>query len=86
MLIVFHCVGLEVLTVVIMKSTIWDKTPCSPLKNNRRFGVKYHLYLQDRKINRVRNKGESRWQASTFHAGFLLDLLFEPQNGRDMFL
>jgi hypothetical protein len=31
-------VGFEVLTAVVMKSTIfWDITPCSPLKVNRRF-------------------------------------------------
>jgi hypothetical protein len=29
-----HCVGFEVLTAVVMKSTIcWDITPCSPLKS-----------------------------------------------------
>jgi hypothetical protein len=33
-------VGFEVLTAVVMKSAIlWDTTPCSPLKFNRRFGV-----------------------------------------------
>jgi hypothetical protein len=32
-------VGFEVLTAVVMKSTIfWDITPCSPLSANRRFG------------------------------------------------
>jgi hypothetical protein len=32
-------VGFEVLTPVVMKSTIfWDITPCSPLRVNRRFG------------------------------------------------
>jgi hypothetical protein len=35
---VWHCVGFEVLTAVVMKSTVfWDITPCSPLKVNRRF-------------------------------------------------
>jgi hypothetical protein len=43
-------VGFEVLTVVVMKSTIfWDITPCSPLSVNRRFGGTYCLHLQDRK-------------------------------------
>jgi hypothetical protein len=33
------CIGFEVLTPVVMKSTIfWDMTPCSPLRVNRRFG------------------------------------------------
>jgi hypothetical protein len=32
-------VGFEVLTAVVMKSTIfWDITPCSPLSVSRRFG------------------------------------------------
>jgi hypothetical protein len=32
-------VGFEVLTAVVMKSTIfWDMTPCSPLSCNGRFG------------------------------------------------
>jgi hypothetical protein len=32
-------VGMEVLTEVAMKSTLfWDITPCSPLKVNRCFG------------------------------------------------
>jgi hypothetical protein len=34
-----YIIGFEVLTAVIMKSTIsWDITPCSPLSVNRRFG------------------------------------------------
>jgi hypothetical protein len=36
----------EVLTAVVMKSTIfWDITVCSPLSVNRRFGVIYRLHL-----------------------------------------
>jgi hypothetical protein len=36
----YSCVvGFEVLTVVVMKSTIfWDITPCIQLKVNRRYG------------------------------------------------
>jgi hypothetical protein len=38
-------VGFEVLTAVVMKSTIfWDITPCCPLKVNRRFGGTYRLF------------------------------------------
>jgi hypothetical protein len=49
-------VGFEVLTAVIMKSTIfWDIPPCSPLKVNRRFGGAYHLHHQGRRISRARN-------------------------------
>jgi hypothetical protein len=43
-------VGSEVLTAVVMKSTIfWDITPCSPLSVNRRFGGTYRLHLHGRK-------------------------------------
>jgi hypothetical protein len=42
-------VGLEVLTTVIMKSSIfWEITLCSPLKDNVRFGGIYRLHLQGR--------------------------------------
>jgi hypothetical protein len=34
----YEFLGFEVLTAVVMKSTVfWDITPCSPLKVNRRF-------------------------------------------------
>jgi hypothetical protein len=40
----FSGVGFEVLTAVVMKSTIfWDRMLCSPLKVNRRFGSAHHL-------------------------------------------
>jgi hypothetical protein len=40
-------VGFEVLTAVVMKSTIfWDITSCCPLSVNRRFGGTYRLHLQ----------------------------------------
>jgi hypothetical protein len=46
----YSAVGFEVLTAVVIKSTIfWDIRPCSPLKVNRRFGGKYRLRLQGRK-------------------------------------
>jgi hypothetical protein len=39
-----NIVGFEVLTAVVMKSTIfWVITPCSPVKVNRRFGGTYRL-------------------------------------------
>jgi hypothetical protein len=44
-------VGIEVLTAVVMKSSIfWDITPCSPLKVNQCFGGTSRLYLQVRRI------------------------------------
>jgi hypothetical protein len=43
----FLLVGFDVLTAVVMKSTIfWDITPCSLLSVNRRFGGTYSLHLQ----------------------------------------
>jgi hypothetical protein len=69
-------IGFEILTAVVIKSVIfWDKTPCSPLKVNRRFGEKYRLYF----------KAED----STFHlffVDFLLGLFFGPEDGGDIFL
>jgi hypothetical protein len=39
-------VGFEVLTAVVMRSSIfWNITPCSPLKVNRRFGGIFRLHL-----------------------------------------
>jgi hypothetical protein len=53
--------GFEVLTAVIMKSTIfWDIMPCSPLKVNRWFGREYRLHLQGQRISRAINQWASR--------------------------
>jgi hypothetical protein len=53
----------EVLTAVVMKSTIfWDMTPCSPLKFTRYFVRTCRLLLQGR-ISQARYQRESRWQA-----------------------
>jgi hypothetical protein len=47
-----HYIGFEVLTAMVMKSTIfWDITLCNPLSVNRRFGVTYRLHLQGKKIS-----------------------------------
>jgi hypothetical protein len=56
-------VGFEVLTAVVLKSTIfWDITPCRPLKVNRCFGGTYRVHRQGRRISRSRNQRESKWQ------------------------
>jgi hypothetical protein len=69
-------VGSEVLTAVVMKSTIfWDLTACSPLKVNRRLGGTYRLHL----------RGLQALLATCFHTGFLLGLFFDPEDGGDMF-
>jgi hypothetical protein len=53
-------VGFVILTVVVMESSIvWDITPCSPVKVNRRFGETCRLHLQGRRINQARNKREA---------------------------
>jgi hypothetical protein len=50
--------------IILLKSTICrDIMPCSPLRVHLRFGGKYCLHLQGRKISRERNQNESRWQA-----------------------
>jgi hypothetical protein len=57
-------VGFEVLTVVVMKSTVfWYITLCSMLKVNRDFGGIYCHHVQGRRISQARNQCESRWQA-----------------------
>jgi hypothetical protein len=49
--------GLEVLTAVVMETSIfWDITPCSPLNVNRRFGRTYRLHLQGRRISEATNQ------------------------------
>jgi hypothetical protein len=69
-----HCVGFEVLTPVVMESSIFcDITPCNPLKVNRRFRGTCRLHLQYRRISQAKKKNqrERRWQG----AGFLLWLI-----------
>jgi hypothetical protein len=62
---VLRFVGSEVLTAVVMKSSMfWDITPCSQLKVNRRFTGTCHLHLQGRRKSRARYQRESRWQRS----------------------
>jgi hypothetical protein len=61
-----ECVAFEVLTTVIMKSTIfWHITPSSPKK------------ATDFSEEHI---------ATCFHAGFLLGLFFDTENGGEMFL
>jgi hypothetical protein len=56
--------GSEVLSAVIMKTSVfWDIRPCSPLKNNKRFGGICHLHFQSLIISEARNQLESKWQA-----------------------
>jgi hypothetical protein len=67
-------VGYEVLTVVVMNSSIlWNIMPCSLLKVNRRFRGTWHLQLQGQRINKAINQHDSRALLATcFDVGFLL--------------
>jgi hypothetical protein len=52
-------VGFEVLTELVMKSSIfWDITPCILLKVNRRFDATCSLHRQSQGTSRVRNQSE----------------------------
>jgi hypothetical protein len=58
------CVEFEVLTAVVMKSSIFcDITLCSSLEVDRRFGETCSLHLNGRIISQARNQSESSWQA-----------------------
>jgi hypothetical protein len=66
-------VGFEVLTAVVMKSSVFrDITPCSPLKVNSRFGGTCRLHLQGRRRSQVRKQGESKWQGEGLPTAFTL--------------
>jgi hypothetical protein len=45
--VICYCVGFDVLTAVLTESSVfWDRTQCSLLKANRRFGGSCRLHLQ----------------------------------------
>jgi hypothetical protein len=56
-------IGLEVLTPVLMKSTVFWKV-------NLRFGGKYCHHLQGRRLTLERNQHERRWQAEPLGSGY----------------
>jgi hypothetical protein len=71
-----YCVGFEVLTAVVIKSPIlWDMS-----RSLRRFGETYRLHLRCQTRN-LRDAG-----SSFLHAGFLLGLVFDPEDEGGMFL
>jgi hypothetical protein len=57
------------------------KTPCSPLKVNRRFGGIYRLHFHCLKISRARNQREIRWQTE-LSRWFLARHIFRPWRWR----
>jgi hypothetical protein len=66
-----YCVGLEVLTDEIVKSSVFsDITPCSPLKANLRFGGLCRLDLQGRRISHTK-KSSMKQDASSRNVGWL---------------
>jgi hypothetical protein len=55
-----HNVQFGVLTGVVMKSSIFWDTMCSPLKVNQHFRRACRLHLQGRRVSQARNQRESR--------------------------
>jgi hypothetical protein len=83
----YESVWFEVLTAVVMKSTIfWDITPCSPLSVNRRFGGTCRTHLQGQKmlVRWARNQREILPPAFTLVS--CSPYFFDPEDGGDIFL
>jgi hypothetical protein len=71
--------GVEILTVVIMKSSVfWDIMLCSLWKINYHFSGTCHLRLQ--------HKSQAKVLFNLLHATFLLGLFFSYEDGGDKFL
>jgi hypothetical protein len=62
------------------RSILWDITPCIPLKVNRHFGIIYRLHVQGLRISQASSVCYLR------HAGFVIGLFFDPDNGIVIFL
>jgi hypothetical protein len=74
--------GFEILTAVLMKSSISWYIMCSPVKVNRRFGGTYRLHLQGRTVIQARNKLQAGGSACCLLlASFLLGSHFNPEDG-----
>jgi hypothetical protein len=59
------------------------KTPCSPLKVNRRFGGRYRLNFYGRRICQASMRVGGKQNGED---GLLLGLCLDPEDGGDMFL
>jgi hypothetical protein len=83
--------GFEVLTAVVMKSTIfWDITPCSLLIVNQHFRGTFRLHLQGRK-NKLSNKPAWKQNAAfcllpAFMLVYCPAYFFDSEDRGDMFL
>lgn len=58
--------------------------PCSPLKVSWPFGGTYRLRLQGRRVSRAGKRLEEDCACWQFHAGFLLDIVFDPEDRGDI--
>jgi hypothetical protein len=77
-LVHFWLVGFEVLTAIVMESTIfWDIPPCSLLKVNWRFGEICPFNLLGRRISEARNQRVESCKQNISE---------DPEDGRDVFL
>jgi hypothetical protein len=66
-------VGFEVLTPVVMKSTVFrDTTLCGPLKVDRRFERTYRLHLQGRRISKARSQSAGHLFSCWYYALLIL--------------
>jgi hypothetical protein len=78
-------VGVEVLTAVVMKSSVfWDTMPRSLLKVNRCFEGTCRHHLQGRRLSQARSQREAGDKQSS--GDFLLGLFFDPEYRGDMIL
>jgi hypothetical protein len=81
----------DVLKAVATESSVfWDIIPCSLVEANQHSGEPYCFHPQSRRVCQARNHHESGSKQSScayclLHAGFLLGLLFNPEDGGDMF-
>jgi hypothetical protein len=75
-----------VLTAMALRSTvILVVTRCSS-KNERRFGGKYRLHLQNRTVHQSQPAKACNLRLSPTCTGVLLDLLLDCEDGEDIFL
>jgi hypothetical protein len=76
-------VGSAVLTAVVMqRTTFWDIIQCSPLKSiddSKHIASVFRVKKQAETDTSVNEGGKQAW----FHAGVLLGLFFETEDGTD---
>jgi hypothetical protein len=73
--------------IFVRSFIIWDIKLCAPVKVNPCFSGTYRLHLHGRRLNQAGNQHEaSSIACCLIHAGFLLGLLFNHEDGGVMFL